>query len=215
MALKNVESRLERLFDRTFAKGLRSHVQPIEIAQRIARELDLAARIGPSSTVAPNDIRVFLSAEDTPRFQGFEQSTIDELAASVRDHALQESYDFVGPVAVQIFEDTSLTMGQLGIRVNFVSGRPQPKLVSLTGGQYNLSERPQVIGRTAECDIMVADPNVSRRHAEIWSTPDGVGLRDLGSTNGTLVNGRRIETVLVTPHDEISFGSQVFRIELA
>ena len=215
MALKNVESRLERLFDRTFAKGLRSHVQPIEIAQRIARELDLAARIGPSSTVVPNDVRIFLSAEDTPRFEGFEQTTIDELSASVREHALQEGYDFVGPVAVQIFEDANLAMGQVGIRVNFVSGRPQPKLVSLSGGQHTLTERPQTIGRTAECDIMVADPNVSRRHAEIWVTPDGVALRDLGSTNGTIVNGRRIESVLVSPHDEIALGSQVFRIELA
>ena len=215
MALKNVESRLERLFDRTFSKGLKSYVQPIEIAQRIARELDLAARMGPRSTVAPNEIRVYLSSEDTPRFSGFEQATIDELAASAREHALQEGYDFVGPLSVQIFEDASLTLGQVGIRVNFVTGRAQPRLVSSTGTSYPLTEAAHLIGRTSECAIVVADSNVSRRHAEVWLTPDGVAIRDLGSTNGTIVNGQRIEAVLLSPHDDIVIGNQSFRIEMA
>jgi hypothetical protein len=215
MALKNVESRLERLFDRALSRSLRSPVQPIEMAQRIAREIDLNSRVGNRDTLAPNDVKLFLSDEDAQRFSGFEKNLVLELAESVREHALREGYNFVGPVAVNVFVDEALALGQIAVKVDFVQGQSQPRLIDAVGTQYPISERPLAIGRTPENDVIIADQNVSRRHAEVWLTKDGVAIRDLGSTNGTLVNGRRIDAVLLSPQDEIVIGSMPLRIEMA
>ncbi len=64
-------------------------------------------------------------------------------------------------------------------------------------------------------EIIVNDSNVSRRHAEIWRTSDGVAIRDLQSTNGTFVNGHRVTAVSLSPRDDVTIGSLHFRIELA
>ncbi len=62
---------------------------------------------------------------------------------------------------------------------------------------------------------MINEGSVSRRHAEIWKTAEGVAVRDLQSTNGTVVNGHRITAVSLSPRDEIEIGTLRLRIELA
>ena len=66
------------------------------------------------------------------------------------------------------------------------------------------TNRVTVIGRSSECDITLADPNVSRRHAEVRRIGDGYSLVDLGSTNGTEVNGQRIQETALMNGDVIS-----------
>ena len=78
-----------------------------------------------------------------------------------------------------------------------------------------VGEHPLIIGRSPDVDITVNDANVSRQHAEVWRTPEGVAIRDLGSTNGTVVNGHVIEAVSLSARDEVSIGNVRFRVELA
>jgi len=215
MALKNLESRLERLFERGLAKPFRASLQPVEIAQRIVREVDLARRVTAQGLVAPNATRVWLSPEDADRFNGFQKALLNELTESVRQHALDENYDFVGPVTCELFVDESLAAGDFEVKVGFVGGESQPRLLGRDGSSYPIGATPLSIGRTGDCDVTVADPNVSRRHAEVWRTPEGVAIRDLNSTNGTFVNGHRVAAVSLTPRDEIAIGDMRFRIELA
>lgn len=215
MALEKIESRLEKLFDRPFSRGLKSPLQPIEIGRRIAREMELNVRIGPRGKIAPNEIRVYVSLEDAKRFEGFEKALPTELTASAREYALQEGYDFVGPVAVEIFVDETRSLGELALRANFTQGRPTPKLIANDGQVYDVTPTPKVIGRTGDCDVVIADSNVSRRHAEVWEVNGSVAIRDLGSTNGTFVNGHRIDAVTLSPHDEVVVGTTSFRVELA
>jgi pSer/pThr/pTyr-binding forkhead associated (FHA) protein len=66
---------------------------------------------------------------------------------------------------------------------------------------------PLVIGRLPECEIVLQDSNVSRRHAELRRSGDGVFVTDLGSTNGTRVNGTPIREQMLTSGDEVSVGS--------
>jgi hypothetical protein len=215
MALRNVESRLEKLFQGGLSRPFRSTLQPIEIGQRMVREMDLGRRVANSGLMAPNHIKVWLSPSDAERFEGFQKALSTELSETARQHAVAEGYNFVGPVAVEIFIDDELSAGKIGVKASYVDGASEPRVLTSDGGVYVIGAKPLVIGRQSDCDIVINDANVSRRHAEIWRTSEGVAVRDLQSTNGTLVNGHKVTAVSLSPRDEIEIGTQTMRIELA
>jgi hypothetical protein len=84
-----------------------------------------------------------------------------------------------------------------------------PEVVTLEtdGNSYTIDKQTVVIGRSKDCDIRVADPNVSRRHAEVRQEGTSYWLQDLGSTNGTSVNGRRQQRAKLEHEDRITVGS--------
>ncbi len=94
---------------------------------------------------------------------------------------------------------------------------PSYRLVSTTDDQrFDLPPgRTVVVGRGVDTDITVYDPTISRRHAELIAGPDGVTVKDLGSSNGTHVNGRRLTTARLAPGDSVSFGKVSYQLELA
>lgn len=215
MVLKNVENRLERLFERTLSRPFKSALQPIDIANRILREVDLARRLSSQGPISPNHATVWLSVEDAERFDGFQKALVTELEEAVRQHALDEGYAFVGPVIVEIFIDDEVRRGDVQVRVEFVGGESQPRVLTSDGRTINIGDQPLVIGRSPDVGLVINDHNVSRRHAEIWRTADGIAIRDLQSTNGTFVNGHRITAVSLTPRDDVAVGPLHLRIELA
>ena len=93
-------------------------------------------------------------------------------------------------------------------------GRTSGSLVLPSGQRVSLGDRPVTVGRQGDCTIPLNDQNVSRRHAEIRPNRQNYVVVDLGSTNGTMVNGTRIhgETAL-SDGDIISFGSTYVRFE--
>lgn len=215
MALKNVENRLERLFERTLSRPFKSALQPIEIGTRIIREIDLSRRLSSNGPISPNNIQVWLSSEDAERFNGFQKALIAELEESVRQHALNEGYNFVGPVAVEVFIDDELKTGNIEVDTKFVGGESEPRLICADGRSFAIGDRPLIIGRSPDIDVVINDTNTSRRHAEVWRTSEGIAIRDLQSTNGTYVNGHKITAVSLSPRDDITVGLVHFRIELA
>src|SRR5690606_13214411 len=74
------------------------------------------------------------------------------------------------------------------------------------GGRFIIERRSIVLGRSRDCDVVLADTNVSRRHAELVRHGGGFVLRDLDSTNGSLVNGRRVREAPVTAGDVLTLG---------
>ena len=215
MVLKKVENRLERLFERGFSRTFKNSLQPIEIGSRILREVDLTRRLSSQGPLSPHQIRVWLSPEDAQRFDGFQKALVAELEETVRQHAVGEGYNFVGPVRVEVFIDDDLKVGDLAVTTEFLGGESQPRLVADDGRSFDVGDRPLVIGRNPDVDVVINDSNVSRRHAEVWRTSDGVAVRDLQSTNGTFVNGHRITAVSLSPRDDITVATVHFRIELA
>ena len=215
MVLKNVENGLERLFERTFSRPFRSALQPIEIGTRIVREVDLTRRLSGQGQISANVIRVWLGPADAQRFEGFQKALVTELEETVRQHAVSEGYSFVGPVKVEIFIDDDLKAGLVEVKSEFVGGESQPRLIVSDGRSYAVGDVPLVIGRSPEVAVVVNDANVSRQHAEVWRTAEGVAVRDLQSTNGTYVNGHRISAVSLSPRDDVTVGALHFRIELA
>jgi hypothetical protein len=215
MVLKKVENGLERIFERSLSRPFKNALQPIEIGARIIREVDLTRRLSSQGPISANQIRVWLSPPDAERFNGFQKALIAELEETVRQHALSEGYNFVGPVKVEVFIDDDLKAGNLAVTTEFVGGESQPRLIANDGRSFNISDRPLVIGRSPDVDVVINDTNVSRRHAEVWRTSEGVAVRDLQSTNGTFVNGHRITAVSLSPRDDVTVGALHLRIELA
>jgi pSer/pThr/pTyr-binding forkhead associated (FHA) protein len=80
--------------------------------------------------------------------------------------------------------------------------------------EYALSIGPVVIGRTASCDVVLPDHQVSREHARLHVSDDGVTLVDMGSQNGTLVNGKRVASVDLAVGDEIFVDPYMLRLGL-
>ena len=199
-----------------FAKAFKSEVQPVEIAAGLQRELDDRATIvSRARTVVPNVFVVELSAADFERLAAIEQTVSEELGGLVREYAQQQRYVFVGPAEVRLAEDDTLGTGVFRIRSEVRPGgqpdapvavdvRGEPHL-DVDGIRYPLHAVTR-LGRGTDVDIRIDDPGVSRHHAEITLGTD-VTLRDLGSTNGTLVNGRMVSSAVLADGASIQLGS--------
>jgi hypothetical protein len=199
------------------AKPFRSNLQPIEIGRKLTREMDLHRRVGVHGLLAPNSFSVTLATADVDRFTNFIDALSKELADAAREHARIEGYSFVGPVEVQIYEGTRLRPGRFAITAEVVEGPEEEvraELVLPDGGRVVVADDPVVIGRLPECAVVLSDPNVSRRHAEIRRTGDVVVVTDLGSTNGTKVNGATVREQQLASGDEVTVGSTTLVFEL-
>jgi hypothetical protein len=217
MGLQQFEQRLERLVEGAFAKAFRSGLQPVEIARRLTREMDLQRTVGVHGVIAPNVFDVRLAPGDIDRFESFADALSDELADAVREHARDERYSFMGPVEVTLQPDRSLSPGAVrvgsGVKAG-PGGGPSAGLVLPDGRRVSLDEGPLVIGRLPECNIVVEDSNVSRRHAEVRRDGPDVVVSDLGSTNGTRVNGAQVRSRRLSDGDEITVGRTNLRFEV-
>jgi hypothetical protein len=219
MGLQQFEERLERLVEGTLAKPFRSNLQPVEIGRRLTREMDLHRRVGVRGLIAPNAFAVTLAPADVDRFTNFIDALSRELSDAAREHARIEGYSFVGPVEVEIFEGSNLKPGRFTVSAEVhesEDGGFLAEVVLPDGRRVPVnSDRPLVIGRLPECDVVLPDSNVSRRHAELARKGDGVFVTDLGSTNGTRVNGTPVREQLLASGDEVTVGSTRLIFEMS
>jgi len=216
MGLQQFERRLERLVEGTFAKAFRSGLQPVELGRRLSREMDLQRTVGVHGLIAPNRFKVAVSPADAESFSSFSEALLRELSEAVREHARDEGYHFVGPVEVDLAPDPSLGKGEFLVAGEIVAGPGGHAAGSLflpDGSRVAIGDEPVTIGRQAECDIVLEDSNVSRRHAEVRRQGEDYILVDLGSTNGCKVNGTRVKQQALTDGDEITLGKTLIRFE--
>jgi Protein of unknown function (DUF3662)/FHA domain len=216
MGLQQFERRLERLVEGAFAKAFRSGLQPVELGRRLTREMDLQRTVGVHGLIAPNQFKVAVSTADAERFSSFSEALVRELSEAVREHARDEGYHFVGPVQVALEPDPSIGKGEFLVASEIVSGPGGHAAGSLylpDGSRVAIGDEPVTIGRQAECDVVLDDSNVSRRHAEVRRQGEDYVLVDLGSTNGSKVNGTRIKQQALTDGDEITLGKTLLRFE--
>ena len=217
MGLQQFERRLERLVEGAFAKAFRSGLQPVEIGRRLTREMDLRRTVAPRGTLTPNHFTVAVSKPDWDRLAPIEKELVNELTAVARDHARDEHYLFLGAVSVELVADPQLSPGMLLIAGEMEqTGQGPSALVLPDGERVPIGTEPVTVGRLPQCDVTLADPNVSRRHAEVRRAEDGTEghlLIDLGSTNGTKVNGIGVRSHRLQDGDEIMVGSTKLRYE--
>lgn len=244
--LRNIEQKLEGLFEGIFGRAFRTNVQPVELARKLVKEMDEHRLVSVSRVYVPNEYTVYLCADDREQFSTYESELRAELQEYLAEHARREGYATLTAPSVLMETDDDLALGEFGIATRMVhveraasaDGAPpaeaepgatmiykprQPEaeavlpeqlglareLVSLTaeGNRHDIDKRRVVIGRSKECDISLADPNVSRRHAELRQEGAAYWAVDLDSTNGMLVNGRRLKRAKLEHGDRIVLGS--------
>jgi hypothetical protein len=254
--LRSLESKIAGLVEGTFSRVFRSEVRPVELAHKLAREMDEHRSPSVSRTYVPNEYRIYLSPRDRERFADYEDALADELGAYLLEHARRERLALLSRPVIEFATDNRLRLGEFGIQTRVVSPPAEPadepqqegplpqsghtviygapiapvvtpvaaepqvrahRAVLLTGDRRVLiGPAGATIGRSRQCDIVLEDPNVSRRHAEI--RPGELGgwvLADLGSTNGSSLNGQRLDHPAgLHPGDEIEIGTSVITFEV-
>ena len=272
--LRNIEQRISGLFEGVFGRTFRSTVQPVELARKLAKEMDDHKTISIHRVYVPDEYTVFLNPADREQFAAYETQMRNELAEYLVEHARREGYRTATRPLVLLETDHDLTVGMFGIAVGRRRRRQQPKsapepsatvppsprcrrrppvpepaapvlppipaeavagatmiyapgaddaepraragagaaprehaMLIWDGRDVPLDRDVVVIGRSSDCDVVVDDPNVSRRHAEVRRIGDGYSLVDLGSTNGTEVNGQRIQETALMNGDVIGVGT--------
>jgi hypothetical protein len=248
--LRSIESKIAGLVEGTFSRAFRSEVRPVEIARKLAREMEEHKSFSVSRTYVPNEYRVFLSPRDRERFIDYEEALSAELAGYLLEHARGERLAMLSRPVIEFETDDRLGLGEFGIQTRVVqpeqerdreaaheeSGRTmiystagrvaepleerarsrnETALLLVDGKRIVVGPAGVTLGRSRQCDVVLNDPNVSRQHAEIRPRGGSWVVTDLGSTNGSSLNGRRINgPEVVKPGDEIELGTSVVTFEL-
>jgi hypothetical protein len=230
--LQRFERRLEGLVEGAFARVFGGVVQPVEVAAALQREAaDKKAIVGAGRVLVPNAYVVELGSSDFERLGEYDEPLRAELAAMVREHADEQGWSFVGAVRVAFELVEELDTGVFRVRSAVVADTPdprgpqtagvgRPRLVLPAGSgtperTVLLTSARMVVGRGADADLRLPDTGVSRSHAELRVEGDTVRVVDLGSTNGTTVNGRPVDSAVLHDGDRIEVGAtpMVFRTE--
>jgi hypothetical protein len=247
--LKNLETKIAGLVEGAFGRAFRSELRPVEIARKLAREMEENKVVSVSKVYAPNEYHVYVSAADHERFADYEDALVKELGGYVLEHARLERLALLQRPEIAFHVDERLSLGEFGIQARMVhaeddgqvearqgdvghtmiysaerlrpldagpvAAAPSTAVVVVGGRRMLVGRTGAVIGRSRDCDVVLDDGNVSRRHAEILPTDGGWSIHDLGSTNGTAVNGRRIRNaVALSGGDRIEIGTTELRFEL-
>ncbi|UGS33647.1 FhaA domain-containing protein [Capillimicrobium parvum] len=232
--LRNLENRIAGLVEGTFGRVFKSEVRPVEIAHKLAKEMDEHRTVSVSRTYVPNEYTVWLSPDDRERYEGVEHEVIDELSGYLLEHARRERLALISRPKIEFRTDDRLSLGEFGIQARLVraadgaqapaaapavepaghgntmiysaadrhqeqlsevrANRAGRAIIVVDGKRMLVGATGAVLGRSRECDIVVDDANVSRRHAEVRPSPNGWTVADLGSTNGVRVNGRPVRS---------------------
>ena len=113
--LRTIESSIERLFEGVFGRAFRTHVQPVELARKLAKEMDEHRSVSVSRVYVPNEYTVYLSAADRQQFVSYEGSLVGELQEYLTEHARREGYALLTPPRVKFSVDDDLAVGEFGI----------------------------------------------------------------------------------------------------
>ncbi len=260
--LRSIESGIESFVEGVFGRVFRSPVQPVEIARKLAREMDEHKSVSVSRVYVPNEYLLYLSSADRSQLPIPEEALLTELADYLTEHARRQGYALLTHPRVVLDEDADLAVGEFGIATRTAQPRgaepkPAPRptavlptvpltvpepgaptrapdpvaertavlpadeadrlglaraLATLTAGDavHDVAGQVTTIGRSRENDVVVVDANVSRRHAEIRQEDGGYWVVDLGSTNGTQVNGKRVDRARLESGDHVVFGATEF-----
>lgn len=206
--LDNFERGLERAVNGAFAKTFRSGLQPVELTSALRKEMDTkAAVVARDRVLAPNRFVLRLSSADYKRMRSMGATLTDELVAFAQGHATGQHYQFAGGLSIELQEDQNISVGMLQIDSENVKGEVAwTPVLDVNGRHYPLASARTVVGRGSEADITVDDTGISRRHVMITWDGHRAQVEDLGSTNGSKLDGQPVTKALLEPESVITIG---------
>ena len=234
-ALQEFERRLESMISGIFARAFRSAVQPVEISAALQREVDNNAQIlSRERRLVPNTFHVELAQTDLDRLAPYDTAMAAEMTEQLTAYARQQSYIFPGPVSIAYEVADDLTTGRFRVRsqaqakVTADAGRSSARsaraYLEINGTRHPLVPPGLVVGRGTEAQLRISDPGVSREHIEFSVRAAGsagrtgglqVEVRDLGSTNGMLVDGQKVTSAGVGNGSTVVIGKTTITVVIS
>jgi hypothetical protein len=127
--LRTIEAKIEGLFEGIFGRAFRTHVQPIELARKLVKEMDDHRNVSVANVYVPNEYTVYLSPDDRKQFEGYEEALVAELQEYLAEHARREQYALLGAPKVLVTVDDDLAVGEFGIATRLVASAEEPGAV--------------------------------------------------------------------------------------
>lgn len=220
MGLRDLERAIERGVDGVLGRVFRSEVTRLEIAKRVERELEAGTRGGPvGQRVMPNEIEVRIHPDDAAGLDGSIDDVERDLFDRARALARDQECSFDGPLIVTVTSTTAASRGTIEVFAtaeHSIAGVPPGTLVYPDGYRYDLARTGAegiVLGRDRRSHIVIDDERASREHAYIRPSARGWIVEDIGSTNGTRVNGFRTSAQLLVDGDIVTIGATAFTFD--
>lgn len=230
--LDNLEQRLDRIVNGSFSKAFKSEVQPVEIGAALQQEIDTRADQVNGQLIVPNLFVIELSPADHTRLAPYFGTLTNELGLLANNYVSEQRYRILHRIEIGFGLDPAFETGVFRIKSD--TGEPQhrahmvasddatsqipvaamtatvtPSLTDIAGNEFRLTKSVTNIGRGADADIQVNDNGASRLHCAVVLGSDVI-VRDLGSTNGTTVDGNRITEAQLRDGSIIKIGNTTF-----
>ena len=169
--LRDIEQKIEGLFERSFRRAFRSSLQPVELARKLAREMEDHKTVSVSRVYVPNEFTVYLAPQDRESFATYEQSLTTELAAYLDAHARTAGLSLVAPPTVSLLTDSDLRVGEFGISCRMAEAPPAepepeaagPRRGAAAGGEGRAPPPAAAAGRTSRRPSRCPRPSPRRR----------------------------------------------------
>lgn len=215
---RNLERRLERLADGLSAAIFRGKMQPVDLANRLVRQADLLVTDDATGPSIPNHFDVSVSAADIVADINTAELT-RELSHTLEVTAEDRGWRTKGPISVRLNPDASVGRGSIKCSAASIPAQLPAwgELAEHRGDRrYPLRDNRVSIGRSHDADVAIDSPEVSRLQAVLFREGGRLWLADLGSANGTTVNGAHVaaEPIEVGPGDMLSFGPTTFALRV-
>lgn len=232
--LDNLEKRLDQLVNGSFSKAFKSEVQPVELGAALQQEIDTRSKQINNQLIAPNIFIIELSQVDYDRLFPYFDTLRAELTQLANSYISEQRYRILHRVDVSFGLDPTFETGIFRIKSDSAEVKPSsevgnspqfsqekqipiaamtesvtPKITDISGNEFRLTKSVNNIGRGSDADIQVSDDATSRLHCAIV-LGSHVVLRDLGSTNGTTVDGVKVTETELRDGSIIKIGNTTF-----
>jgi hypothetical protein len=215
-----VEEACAAFVERAFANMFPSDLEPAQIARKLVATMEARTRPTESGTVAPAHYKVYVHAADYERLAPHRAYLEGEWSALLADVAERVGIAFETPPRTELREGTEMVAGAVEIATEEDEAAARDRsayILRMLGGVASESEfrinGAARVGRSPESDVHLPDPSVSRNHALVDVQNGSLVVHDGGSTNGTYVNGERIDSAVLKTGDVVAFGKAELRVE--
>ncbi len=211
--LDKAEQRIEGAVSSLFSKLSRAELQPVEITQAVRSAMDLAAKADSvGSTVVPHRYLLVVHSSDA---QKITSSMLSAIRSEIAKYAASRQYRLADSIDLTVSADDKISKGRIRVGSQpvdtSVAWRP---VLTIGDTEYELKVGTSTVGRDEKADICVDDRGLSRIHFEIAWNGEVAAIRDLQSTNGTFLDGARVNELVLISGSTISAGRTEFHFQL-